>query len=238
MWKFGAKELIDIKGVTICIGHPVFSKYMKNELRKGMYEKYESNEIEKIIQKGERILEIGAGIGFVTCVMAKNKNVEKILSYEAHPELINVIKDTLSRNNVDVNKVEIRNAVLCHDTAQETRDFYIHEDFWASSLLPMKDAKLIEKIGIEHFNKVVEDFQPTLIVCDIEGSELELFGQSNLTGVRSVFLEIHQVLIGGKGVKLLFDSFSSRNFHYDTNHSEGWVVLFSHLDSNGRNDIS
>ena len=231
MWKLGKEELIDIKDVTICIDYPVLSKYMKNRLRNGKYEYFESNEISKIIQKGERILEIGAGIGFVTCLMAKNENVEKILSYEAHPGLIDVIKDTLSRNNTDTIKVEIRNAVLSHDTTQESCDFYIHEDYWASSLVPMKDAKWIKKIRIENFNRIIEDFQPTLIVCDIEGSEVELFRQSKLTGVRSVFLEIHQAVIGRKGVKTLFDSFSSQDYHYDTNHSNGWVVLFTHVTS-------
>jgi len=48
--------------------------------------------------------------------------------------------------------------------------------------------------------------------------------------VKKVYMEIHQKVLGRRGVKRLFDAMSARMFHYDQNHSAGSVILFSHVD--------
>lgn len=84
-------------------------------------------------------------------------------------------------------------------------------------------------VPVFSFNAVVERIRPTLIICDIEGGEIELFEHANLTGVQKVMVEIHQSVVGRMNIKRLFDMFSARNFHYDEHHSSGSVILFSHI---------
>ena len=50
-----------------------------------------------------------------------------------------------------------------------------------------------------------------------------------LTGIKKIFVELHQNVIGRVSMKNVFDFMSSRDFHYDQHHSHGGVVLFSHV---------
>lgn len=68
-----------------------------------------------------------------------------------------------------------------------------------------------------------------MLVVDIEGGELELFRSIPLTGIKKIFIEFHQKVIGRLGMKEIFDFLSSKDFHYGQYHSSGSVVLFSHV---------
>jgi DNA phosphorothioation-dependent restriction protein DptG len=127
--------------------------------------------------------------------------------------------------------VTAENAVLLNEPGKKSVEFYVRNDFWASSLAPKPFGhKSVLTVPVKSFNAEIEAFAPNLIVCDIEGGELDLFLNSNLTGVTRVYLEIHQKNLGRMGVKRLFDAFSARNFHYDQHHSKGAVVLFSSVN--------
>ena len=74
------------------------------------------------------------------------------------------------------------------------------------------------------FQNVVLDFMPTVIVCDIEGLEIELF-KSRLPGsVRLILLELHPNLYGQDAIKTLFDELSGNGFSYFSHGSNGAVI--------------
>ncbi len=54
---------------------------------------------------------------------------------------------------------------------------------------------------VRSFNAEVESFRPTMVICDIEGGELDLFMHANLSGVKKVYMEIHQRVLGRGGNK-------------------------------------
>ena len=224
-------EIITHFGVSIKIDPTVMSEKMIRVLNDKWYEAIEAEKLRTIIQDNETVLEIGAGIGFISTLIAKNPKVSRIVSYEANPLLISAIEDTLTRN---VGKQDGRwaaiNGVLKTGHAEGDADFYVHADFWASSLEPFSSAIRVEKVPYHNINEVIAEIRPTLIVCDIEGGEVELFRNADLTGVKKVFLEVHQNTIGRAGMKALFEMFHARDFHYDQHHSEGSVVLFSHIN--------
>lgn len=80
------------------------------------------------------------------------------------------------------------------------------------------------------FSNEISAFNPTLIICDIEGGEVDLFVGAELKCVERVFMEVHQEVIGGLGMKRLFDAMSGKGFYYDQRHSCGDVILFSMLE--------
>lgn len=201
-------------------------------IREKRYELQEARQLQRIIQDGEVVLEIGAGIGFMASLIANNPLVKKVVSYEANSALIPIIRDTVKANvGENFAKWNLQHAVLATGYRdQPAMDFYVHKDFWASSLSPIADAIRVEKVAIDSFNDVITNLRPTLIVCDIEGGELNLFKNADLTGVKKVYLEVHQKILGRRGMRALFEIFHSRDFSYDPHHSEGSVVLFSHVD--------
>jgi FkbM family methyltransferase len=219
------------RGIKLTLDENVISPDMIKKITEGKYEVAEANNIERILAEDEVVLELGAGIGFISSLTAKHPKTKRIVSYEANPKLIPIIKKTLT-DNTDPSRAnwEVRNAILANGTKAETMDFYVHRNFWASSLLPIENAEEVVKIPVVSFNAVLADICPTLIVCDIEGGELDLFKNADLSSVKKVYMEVHQKRIGRRGMIRLFDYMHSRGFHYDQNHSHGSVVLFSSCD--------
>lgn len=228
-------ERIVYHGIELALDPSFMSPKMLEVIRGGRYERQEARQLGRIIQPAETILEIGAGIGFISALAAQNPLTKSIVSYEANPALIPAITETLTRNvGPQGGKWAVRNSVLMNGATPETLDFYVHRDFWASSLERVADFDRIVKVKVESFSSVIASVRPTLIVCDIEGGELDLFRNADLSGVKKVFLEVHQKTLGRRGMKELFEFFHARGFHYDQAHSEGAVVLFSHIDRDKR----
>jgi hypothetical protein len=70
-----------------------------------------------------------------------------------------------------------------------------------------------------------------MLVVDIEGGELDLFERVNLRGVNKIMIEVHQQVIGRRGMLRLFNALAAQGFHYDQWHSSRNVVTFTHVDS-------
>ena len=224
-----AEEMIVHLGVKIPLQRPLLSQTIINALEKGFYEKQESKELERLIEPDERILEIGAGIGFISALCAQNGKAAAIRAYEANPDLIPFIKRVHALN--EITTVEVVNGVLSSSPTAPKATFYQRHDFWASSLSPEPfKYKTTVEVDVVDFTAELRAFKPTLIICDIEGGELELMREANLEGVRKVYMEIHQKVLGRRGIKALFDCMSKKDFHYDQHHSQRGVVLFSHVD--------
>lgn len=220
--------IIDCKGIKIACGSGEVSENLIKIIERGSYENEESRLIPAIIQEGERILEIGSGLGYVSALAMKTGKVQSLIGFEANPLLIPLIQKTWEINDC----VGIcSNLIVTNTSSGGVVDFYIRKDFWASSLStePYGYENIIE-IKTVNFQELIDQFKPTMIICDIEGGEDFIFEGVRLEGVNKVFMEIHQNVLGRHGVKRVFDRLSHQNFHYDTWHSSGNVVLFSHLN--------
>ena len=82
--------------------------------------RYEGQEIAgalHVIREDDRVLEVGAGLGVVGAVIATNAKPEKVLSFEANPELVPVIR-ALHQMNALGDRVELRNQVLFAGTPE------------------------------------------------------------------------------------------------------------------------
>lgn len=221
-------EIANLGGVRIPLDMPILSEAILRSIRSGQYEYEEQRQLPGIIQPGERVLELGVGIGFIASMILRHQNTEAYLGFEANPDLLPCIREVFELNEVDG---EVRNQVLVHEPGITHLDFYKRPNFWASSLSPEPwgyDSKV--PIAARQLNEVIADFKPTLIVCDIEGGELDVFRQADLHGVKRIYLEIHQKVLGRQGIKELFDTLGAKNFHYDQFHSTGAVILFTEVD--------
>jgi len=229
-WTTGTAQGVKTKfyrGVVLPL-LPIISEKIVKAIRDGSYERNEAEQIERIIETNERVIEIGVGLGFISTLVLKNHKTEAFLGFEANPQLMEPIMTVFQLNGVHG---EVVNGVLNHDPAVKEMDFYLRDDFWASSLQAEPWAyNQVISVATILFDSVVEKFRPTLVICDIEGGELELFREASLIGVKKVYMEIHQEVIGRQGVRRLFDIMSEKGFHYDQSHSSGSVILFSHVD--------
>lgn len=224
-------ETIEHFGVRLELDPAVMSPKMIAVMRASRFERQEAKQLDLILEDDEIVLEIGAGIGFISTLLTKSDKTKRVVSYEANPDLLPVIEKTVLNNlNDKAGKHSVRNAILSNDMSHRNVAFYIHRDFWASSLLPLENPLRVDKIPMRSFNSALKEIRPTLIVCDIEGAELNLFTGAKLEGVKKIYLEIHQKKLGGSGIRDLFEVMHNHGFHYDQHHSNGAVVLFLRIE--------
>ncbi|MCK5501358.1 MAG: FkbM family methyltransferase, partial [Tritonibacter mobilis] len=94
--------------------------------------RYEGQEIAgalHVIREDDRVLEVGAGLGVVGAVIATNAKPEKVLSFEANPELVPVIRALHQMNDLG-DQVELRNQVLFAGTDRpDSMEFHLRNSF-------------------------------------------------------------------------------------------------------------
>lgn len=219
---------LECRGVKFIDDETIISPRVRTSITSGRYESKEADQVEKLLKDGDRILEIGGGLGFISTIAARDPRVRSVLCFEADPRLVSYIKAVHELN--DIKKVKVHNSALVTNLSKTELTFYIRKDFWGSSFSQKAgEYESTATVPTQSFNQVVESYRPTFIVCDIEGAELDLFLNARLLGVTRVLMEIHSRVIGRVGVKRLFDAMSACDFHYDEFHSNGSVILFSHI---------
>lgn len=214
------------------LSFPDDSRYLsdrhKNMLRRNAYEEMESIAALKAINASDRVLELGAGIGYMSSLISKHCAPQAILSFEANPRLIPYIRAVHRVNQVTGASVE--NALLSADEGG-TKPFYIRGDFLASSLSDdLGDAHggvvEVADVPVIPLAQVLAEFQPTVLVCDIEGAEVDLLGCADLSCLRAVIIELHPQWVGQSGIQTIFDTMARAGMTYFPRSSHGKVVLF------------
>jgi FkbM family methyltransferase len=221
------EDPIELNGVTLLVEKEFLSPRMLQVLTTGDYEREEARRIPKVIKPGERIVELGGGIGYISAICGRNKHVDTITVFEAHPDLVPMIERTHEINGV---RSRVINAVVLPKADRATAPFYLRADFWASSLNPKPYGyERVVDVPVMPLSKMLEDFQPTMLIVDIEGGEGMLFNDIELPGVRKVYLEVHPDVLDVAEVKRIFDFFAARRFVYDDWNSTGNGVLFKQV---------
>lgn len=213
-----------LAGVTIPDDPAVLSPAIVAAIRSGRFEAAEAAELPHIVRPGDRVLELGAGIGFISTLLDRLPEVRDVLSVEANPYLIPYMARLHAANGV--RKVTRMNAVL-GDWLTPRASFYLRRDFWMSSLSPGPAPYIAEvEVPVLPMSRLLRDRQISLIVCDIEGAETSLFAGADLAEVDRIYLELHDHLTGLGAVRDLFAVLAAAGFAYDPRHSNRAVVLF------------
>lgn len=197
-------------------------------IKKGKYEGKEVHAITSCLSGGERVLELGGGIGFVSSVVCKTKSPSSYDVVEANPRLIPMIKDTHALNEIAA--VRIHNCIATSDVKALRRgyfDFNIGESFGASSI--MKIEKSVEKIRVPTIDigRMINQAKPNVLISDIEGAEVGLLDDVDISNIDLAIFEVHPGIVGLGGVDRLFRTMSRQGFAYSAKGSQGAVVVFN-----------
>lgn len=167
----------------------------------GRYEGQEIGGALAMVRPGDRVLELGAGLGVVGAVVAKNASPERVQSYEANPNLIPHIQRLYADNGLG-GVISVRNEVLVGP--EETRPkltFNVHKSYLGSSLLDIDKVSEQVEVPATPLAEVMAELNPQVLLVDIEGGELEILKSIDLTGVRAVVMEFHPDAYGIPGMR-------------------------------------
>ena len=216
------EEIIQTQGIKIPFDPQIITPKIEKPMRNNRYEGGECTTLRRILREGDRVLELGAGVGLCSTVAGSAPGVEKVIAVEANPDLIPLIAETHKLN--DITNVEVLNGVVSNNS-NLTCDFYIRPDFWASSMEP-DSRKYIRKERLPSYSihALIAELNPTVIVCDIEGGELGLFDDADLSNVREMVLELHPKVYGTEGYARITGALAAKGLDLAEDNKEGSSV--------------
>ena len=222
-------EYFEALGLKIPEDGSILRRGHKKALLRGNYEKPERNAVNVHIKETDKVVELGAGIGFMSTFMAVTKGVKNITTFEANPALLPFIKKMHALNNVSEH-ITVRNELVA-PAAGEAMPFYVRGNFLASSMSDDMGTRFggvvsTEMIDVVDFNEFLKSEKPNALVCDVEGYESILFPQCDLTSIDKAIIELHPASTGIDGIKAVFDAFSNAGMAYDCETSTSAVVTF------------
>lgn len=217
-----------LEGVIIPYDPAIITPAIAQAIKSGYFEAEEAAQIPRIVKPDDVVLDIGAGIGFISTIIARL--AKRVISVEANPDLMPFMAELHRRNAV---KNTTRLNVVLGAKAHGTATFYQREDFWMGSLAAAPNPyKSTVQVPYHSLNAQLKQDAVSLIVCDIEGAESWLFNEADLCSVDRVYLELHDHITGLKGVAAVFEAMSKRGFSYDPRASNGAIVLFRRVEKN------
>jgi len=200
---------LEFEGVKINAVGSHISPKIEQAIRSGYYEQAELQILKSCLSQSDTVMEIGAGIGFLSSYCAKQIGSEQVFAYEANPALEESIRHTYEINCVNPN------LEICLIGAQTGLDiFYIASDFWESSFVKPIADKEVDTITVaaKSFSQEVRRINPSLLIVDIEGGEYELFKDVNLYNIQKIIIELHNSLIGDEKVQFVKTRLSDYGF--------------------------
>lgn len=221
-------EILETQGVRIPLEPPTITPKIERAIRKNRYELDEVTGTPKFIEPEDRVIELGAGIGFISSFLATQLGVKDIMCVEADPTLCAFIKKVHALNGLTT--AEVRNCVALNDAAPDgSATFYVREQFWSSSLDGSEPYQQAIDVPAFRLSSMIREFRANTLIVDIEGGERDIFAPLDLTGIDKIFLEIHTRKIKRIGIKRCFDALSAAGFAYDQQVSRGGSVLFRRI---------
>jgi len=193
-------------------------------LRRDAFESKETNAALRVVRKGDVVVELGGGIGYMSTLVATKRAAASVHVFEANPELIPYMKSVHAANGVT--NAHITNGVL--GSREGKVDFYIRDPMLGSSMEVLEGEVDPPSVKVDMLNakQTFAQIGANVLICDIEGAEAELIPMLNLTGLRAAIIETHPQWIGPEGVNKVFRALMDAGMAYYHRGSEGKVIAF------------
>jgi FkbM family methyltransferase len=224
------------RGYGFCLGDiqvPIDNSQLSSEVEgriaRGSNQLGEFKAARHVILPGDTVVELGGGIGILSTAIRLKTDASRVVCFEPNPDLGRYIEATHRQNGVA--DVEVRQSVVLSGVPDsKTATLYVNADFSASSLYPLGGTKRQIEASVTRLDDMLSELDPTVLILDIEGAELELFeGAEGLGRVDRIMIELHPAIYGDAGVLKLFRELCRLGFAYQARGSSGAFVVFRRL---------
>ena len=216
-----SREMLDVYGIRLHVPENIISPDVLLPIIKGGYERSEMMIITSVVKPGDRVLELGGGVGFLACYLQSNISNVQVCTVEANPDLIPLVERNLRLNSC---KAEVIQALAA--THDGEASFNVSENFWSSSVMDIPSQYTTQKVRAIDTNGVIMRFKPNKMIIDIEGGEVDLVPTLDLAYIDALIIEVHQRYTGMKGVSAVFKALLDKGFTVDLECSRGNVYTF------------
>lgn len=201
-------QTVTLDGVTVRAGKGMVSNSVRNELYKGLYERHERAILRAVLKPGDRVLEIGCGIGLISLICARICGAENVHSFEANAAMEPVIRANYARNGL---APKLTMAAVTSDGRDLT--FYRQANVLSSSIFDRNLGGEPVTVGSVAIGPLCRDLRPDVLVMDVEGAEDELLPALPDEALpRSIVVEMHPHVLAQGRVPALCDALVARGY--------------------------
>lgn len=200
------RKTVSLDGVILTAEAEIVGKDVQKLLYCGVYEFAEIQLLKHVLQPSDAVLDIGAGSGATGLTAAKIVGPDRVTSYEANPAL-----EPLIRQNYDLNSLHPNLNMKAVTTEGASVTFNVMPSLISSSLIDRGNATpiTVESVAI---NDAIAAAQPSVLVIDAEGAELDILPVADLSHIRAILVETHAKFTGQQGVDRMVDHLLQQGF--------------------------
>lgn len=197
---------VSLAGITVRVPEFAVGPVLRS-LYAERYERLERSLLPVLLRPDDRVLELGSAIGLIGITCCKIIPPDQLLLVEANRDLIPEILHNFELNG-------IARPTLLHAIATAQGDgngegsgsnegeFHVSEQFWASSDRPPEGGTLrIDRVARVDTNELLASHRATVLICDIEGGEIDVLPFLDYRNIRLVIAELHVRVIGAAGIE-------------------------------------
>jgi FkbM family methyltransferase len=202
----GAK-VTKLDGVRLICDTDKVHRSVATAIIKGSYEQPERILVRDAIRPGDKVVEIGTGVGAVSLLCNKLAGVGNVTSYEANAALEPIIHE-----NFALNGLEPRLNLLAVTVDGQPITFFRDPKVVSSSVIDRgleTETVTVESLPI---NQVLAENAAVVLVMDVEGGEIELLGAADLSGLREIVVELHPHIVGEDATQTMIAAIKSCGF--------------------------
>lgn len=203
-----------------------YPERVRASIGSGRYEERERRRVGELLLPNDRVLEIGTAIGAVAMTAASIVGAENVATFDANPEIVEDARSNFRHNNLG--GIFSYNGVLKNKlnfNPGEMVDFHIAKAFWASRMFVGPDSSdIVNTVSVPTFclEDEITKIGATVLVCDIEGGEVDLLVGAELEKIRLIIMETHYWAVGEKAtdemISYLIKSGFSLHLGLSSNH--------------------
>jgi FkbM family methyltransferase len=205
-----AAQVVDNDGIKLIVDRDVLDDPAL--IRAVLFNQHERTEAELVkyaLRPDDRVLELGSGLGFITMICARICGAPNVVTVEGNPTMYELLKRNLALNG---HVVDARRAVVSLEGGPVTFQIALSK---VSSSLYTRDNATGRSVHSVSFRELLAEVRPTMIVMDIEGSEVDLLGTLELPGVRAIGVETHPQIVGTAAIARMQKRLDQIGFRID-----------------------
>lgn len=197
-----------------------FSPRMAYYFHLGDYEQADLRLLDEMLMPADRVMECGAGAG-VTGSFAAMRSAHPVVVVEPNQAMYATIRRTFAANDQQLILVEA--AVVADSHGEGQIELGIYDEYWWSSALTPAAADRRVHVATRTLSSLLVEYQPTVLVLDIEGGECGLFPAVIPSCLRMIMVEIHTPDIGEAATVELVNSVQQQGFRLARLLANTWV---------------
>lgn len=222
-------SVIACDGIKVDVGHPLVTPRMADSFRAGTFEQSEVRLVKRLLRPGDRVIEMGTCSGYVALQTARIVGAENIICFEANPSAVQLAKANFALNGMDI---QLRNCALMPASIADKYGgsvrFFLSSELNNSSI--KKKAGESITVPVEILEDAIQQLKANVLVMDVEGAEVDILMNADLSGIEHILMETHYRKMGRKKIDEMVAHLYRVGFTVDLHNVYSGVI---HMDRIG-----